>query len=130
MNYRSPFGALQANPDVRIVLETDNHVHLSRMSLLSGIAIFIHNLPEGMATFVGAMADYRAGIAICVAIALHNIPEVRACGAGSMHTCHFGVLHTKFETQTGSWVEDEPALHAATSGVGLGREIALPSGVP
>lgn len=57
------------------MLENDHHLALSRMTLLSAIAIFIHNFPEGMATFVGAMANPRAGVAICIAIALHNIPE-------------------------------------------------------
>jgi ZIP family zinc transporter len=35
----------------------------------------IHNFPEGLATFVSAMADPELGAAIAVAIAIHNIPE-------------------------------------------------------
>ena len=42
---------------------------------MSGVAIALHNFPEGLATFVGTLADPTAGIAIAVAIALHNIPE-------------------------------------------------------
>jgi zinc transporter, ZIP family len=45
------------------------------MGLLTAIAIGIHNLPEGLATFVAALADPLNGVAIAVAIALHNIPE-------------------------------------------------------
>ncbi len=41
------------------------------------MAIGLHNLPEGLATFVGALADPTAGVVIAIAIALHNIPEVR-----------------------------------------------------
>ncbi|GMH38897.1 hypothetical protein BSKO_06795 [Bryopsis sp. KO-2023] len=43
--------------------------------LMSGIAIALHNFPEGLATFVATLADPTAGVAIAVAIALHNIPE-------------------------------------------------------
>ena len=39
------------------------------------MAIFIHNFPEGLATFVAALTDTSIGIGIAVAIAMHNIPE-------------------------------------------------------
>ena len=45
------------------------------MGLLTALAIGIHNLPEGLATFIAALADPLNGVAIAVAIALHNIPE-------------------------------------------------------
>jgi ZIP family zinc transporter len=45
------------------------------MGLLSALAIGIHNFPEGIATFVGALQDPALGISIAVAIAIHNIPE-------------------------------------------------------
>ena len=48
---------------------------LMRMGLMSAVAIGIHNFPEGLATFAGALQDPAAGIAIAVAIAIHNIPE-------------------------------------------------------
>lgn len=48
---------------------------LMRMGLMTGLAIGIHNFPEGLATFTAAMADPNLGIAIAVAIAIHNIPE-------------------------------------------------------
>lgn len=46
-----------------------------RMGVLTALAIGIHNFPEGMATFVAALADPAIGVAITVAIAVHNIPE-------------------------------------------------------
>jgi len=49
--------------------------HLLRMGVLSALAIAIHNLPEGLATFTSYMADPQIGISIAVAIAIHNIPE-------------------------------------------------------
>lgn len=48
---------------------------LMRMGLFTAFAIAIHNLPEGLATFLAALRDPSTGIAIAVAIALHNIPE-------------------------------------------------------
>ncbi len=48
---------------------------LLRMGLFSALAIAIHNFPEGLATFVGALKDPALGLSIAVAIAIHNIPE-------------------------------------------------------
>lgn len=48
---------------------------LMRMGLFSALAIAIHNFPEGLATFMGAIADPATGISIAIAIAIHNIPE-------------------------------------------------------
>lgn len=48
---------------------------LLRLGLLIALGIGLHNFPEGMATFAGAIKDPKLGIAIAVAIALHNIPE-------------------------------------------------------
>ena len=51
------------------------HDKLLRMGLFTTLAIGIHNLPEGLATFLAALQDAGLGLAIAVAIALHNIPE-------------------------------------------------------
>jgi len=48
---------------------------LLRMGLFTALAIAIHNFPEGLATFVGAIANPRLGLSIAIAIAIHNIPE-------------------------------------------------------
>ena len=49
--------------------------NLERMGILTAIAIGLHNLPEGLATFVAAMDDPAVGGALAIAIAIHNIPE-------------------------------------------------------
>ncbi|HEX2955987.1 MAG TPA: zinc transporter ZupT [Chitinispirillaceae bacterium] len=54
---------------------------LMRMGLFSALAIGIHNFPEGLATFMGALTDSALGISISVAIAIHNIPEGVAVSA-------------------------------------------------
>jgi ZIP family zinc transporter len=48
---------------------------LLRMGIFSALAIAIHNFPEGLATFMGALKNPTLGISIAVAIAIHNIPE-------------------------------------------------------
>jgi ZIP family zinc transporter len=48
---------------------------LKRMGIFSALAIGIHNFPEGLATFMGALNDSTLGVSIAVAIAIHNIPE-------------------------------------------------------
>ena len=48
---------------------------LLRTGLFTALAIGIHNFPEGLATFVGAIANPRLGVGIAIAIAIHNIPE-------------------------------------------------------
>lgn len=54
---------------------------LIRVGLLVAFGIGIHNFPEGMATFVGALQDLKIGFAIAIAIAIHNIPEGLAVSA-------------------------------------------------
>jgi len=51
------------------------------MGLFSAVAIAIHNFPEGLATFLGALNNPKLGVSIAVAIAIHNIPEGLAVSA-------------------------------------------------
>lgn len=48
---------------------------LRRMGLMTGLCIFLHNLPEGLATFVAALANATLGVGLAVAIGIHNLPE-------------------------------------------------------
>jgi len=48
---------------------------LHRMGILTAMAIALHNFPEGLATFMAALADPHLGVAIAIAVAIHNIPE-------------------------------------------------------
>lgn len=48
---------------------------LYRMGVITALAIIIHNIPEGMATFILALKDPTIAVPIAVAIAIHNIPE-------------------------------------------------------
>lgn len=48
---------------------------LMRVGIFTALAIFIHNLPEGIATFISGIDNLTIGISIALAIAIHNIPE-------------------------------------------------------
>ena len=48
---------------------------LNRTGVLTALAIGLHNIPEGVATYVGAIGDTRVGAVLALGIALHNIPE-------------------------------------------------------
>ena len=49
--------------------------NLYKVGLISMLAIIIHNIPEGMATFMASNTNISLGISLTIAIALHNIPE-------------------------------------------------------
>ena len=55
--------------------QAGNAKALHRLGLMSALAIAIHNFPEGIATFIGALNDPQMGGSITFAIAIHNIPE-------------------------------------------------------
>eukprot|EP00667_Euglena_gracilis_P006856 EG_transcript_6916 len=48
---------------------------LKNLGLLSVLAIGLHNLPEGLATFTACLDTPSVGLPLAVGIALHNIPE-------------------------------------------------------
>lgn len=52
-----------------------NQSSLFRVGIISMIAIILHNVPEGMATFISTTKNVSLGISLAIAIALHNIPE-------------------------------------------------------
>lgn len=52
-----------------------NTESLFKLGILSMIAIILHNVPEGIVTFIVSKNNIMLGISICLAIALHNIPE-------------------------------------------------------
>lgn len=50
-------------------------VNLAKTSIFIFLGVFIHNFPEGMATFIGTLTEVKLGVVLTIAIALHNIPE-------------------------------------------------------
>ncbi|GAA5164731.1 zinc transporter ZupT [Ornithinimicrobium tianjinense] len=54
---------------------------LLRSGMLLAAVVGLHNLPEGLATFMSTLQDPTAGITLAVAIAIHNVPEGVAVAA-------------------------------------------------
>lgn len=52
-----------------------NYQELYRIGIVTMLAIIIHNIPEGIATYMTSLNDLEMGIHLSIAIALHNIPE-------------------------------------------------------
>lgn len=57
----------------KLVPKESNKV--GRVGVISLIGIIIHNIPEGIATFITASYDIKLGISFALAITIHNIPE-------------------------------------------------------
>lgn len=49
--------------------------NLFKVGILSMLALMIHNLPEGILTFLSGIINIKLGIKYGIAIMLHNIPE-------------------------------------------------------
>ena len=45
------------------------------MSAVVAAAIVLHNIPEGMATYVASYHSVSSGLPLAIAIAIHNVPE-------------------------------------------------------
>ncbi len=48
---------------------------LYKVGIISMLAIIMHNIPEGIATFLTTTENTKLGLSLAIAITLHNIPE-------------------------------------------------------
>ena len=73
----TPEGALNTPEGASNIQSQHNNkgAKLKKAAVLVAVGIAIHNFPEGMVTFAGALKDVDLGIALAVAISIHNIPE-------------------------------------------------------
>ena len=67
--------AASADKEFRPGGEGAESKRLLKMALVTGSAIFLHNFPEGLATFIAAAEDPTVGASLAIAIGVHNIPE-------------------------------------------------------
>jgi zinc transporter, ZIP family len=51
------------------------HSNLYNIGILSTIVLFMHNMPEGVATFISSYNNLKLGITLSFSIIMHNIPE-------------------------------------------------------
>ena len=60
--------------DKKLSNKIDNN-NLFKTGIFGLIAIILHNIPEGITTFITSSNDLKIGISMALAITLHNIPE-------------------------------------------------------
>lgn len=70
-------GSLLTRKIDKCMPEVDNNSKkgLYRIGIISMFAIIMHNIPEGIATFMTTSTNLSLGLSLTIAIALHNIPE-------------------------------------------------------
>ena len=61
--------------DIYLPSQTYKNDNLYKVGIISMLAIIIHNIPEGIATFIATNSNVFLGFSLAFAIALHNIPE-------------------------------------------------------
>jgi ZIP family zinc transporter len=57
-----------------------NALELYRTSLITFIAMALHNIPEGISVYLAALSNPKMGSKLALAILLHNVPEGMAVG--------------------------------------------------
>ena len=48
---------------------------LYKVGVINAVSLFIHNIPEGIATFASSLTNINLGFKLAIGIALHNLPE-------------------------------------------------------
>ncbi len=68
-------GIISSNFIDKTLPTTTKNIPLYKVGVISMLAIILHNIPEGIATFISTTKDTALGLSLTIAIALHNIPE-------------------------------------------------------
>lgn len=51
----------------------DNNLY--KLGIMAALALMLHNIPEGITTFITSSVNQKLGYKLAIAITLHNIPE-------------------------------------------------------
>lgn len=57
------------------IVSVKNNNTLYKVGVISLFSLIMHNIPEGIITFIVSGYDLKIGITLAISIALHNIPE-------------------------------------------------------
>ena len=60
---------------ISLKVEKEHTNSLKKIGIISMLAIILHNIPEGIITFMVTGINLNLGIKLVIAISLHNIPE-------------------------------------------------------
>ena len=61
--------------DQKVDKNSKNSIKLYKLGIISMLVLIMHNIPEGIVTFITSTSNIKLGISLTMAIALHNIPE-------------------------------------------------------
>ena len=61
--------------DRKVEKKSKNGLKLYKLGIITMLVIMMHNIPEGIATFITTTNNAKLGVILTIAIALHNIPE-------------------------------------------------------
>ena len=61
--------------DKNVEQNSKNGLKLYKLGVITMLTIIIHNIPEGIVTFITTTNNIKLGLILTIAIALHNIPE-------------------------------------------------------
>lgn len=61
--------------DKKVENSSKNNSKLYKLGIITMLVIILHNIPEGIATYITSTNNIKLGITLTIAIALHNIPE-------------------------------------------------------
>lgn len=72
---------LEGGEQLERIVTGERDARLLRSGVLLAAVVGLHNLPEGLATFIATLEQPTGGITLGVAIAIHNVPEGLAVAA-------------------------------------------------
>ena len=52
----------------------EDHMHLNHIGMVSSVALFLHNIIEGMAVYSTSLSSRKLGLLVSIGVGLHNIP--------------------------------------------------------
>ena len=61
--------------DSKVEKNSKKDSKLYKLGIITVLVIMMHNIPEGIATYITSTQNIKLGITLTIAIALHNIPE-------------------------------------------------------
>ena len=61
--------------DSKVEKNSKKSSKLYKLGIITMLVIRMHNIPEGLATYITSTQNIKLGITLTIAIALHNIPE-------------------------------------------------------
>ena len=61
--------------DTKVEKSSNKSSKLYKLGIITMLVIMMHNIPEGIATYITSTQNIKLGVTLTIAIALHNIPE-------------------------------------------------------